>query len=409
MEDASDEPFHRTVSALKEHRVNVMFDRQPLDVTSFPANLQNHIKPESPAPLKMMAARGMVPAPPEFGVRLLYQLSFDSDASVASEAKQALEVMPVNILLMPLQTEQPDSVLDWIAEIRREDEAVIEAIVLNKGVDDKTIAMLAGSVNAKLCDLIAHNQVRILRAPLILEELYKNAHARMSTVDKLLDLAQRNNVKLEGLPGVQQALDSNEDLGLQLDEHADAHADQDFEQLLEQEVHRAEIEEVECAQKEAELEHLTRREREQAQLKEAEDDESKPLFARLQNMSIAKKVRLATVGSREAAMLLVKESNRLVHMAAIQNPRLQYSDVKKLATNKSMPDGVVRYMATNRDWTKHYDVMVSLVNNPKTPLSDTMSFLVRLRTNDLRQVMRNRNVPHQIARQAKILVSKRSG
>ena len=97
----------------------------------------------------------------------------------------------------------------------------------------------------------------------------------------------------------------------------------------------------------------------------------------------------------------------VVHMAAIQSPRIQQNDVKRLAANKSMPDGVIRFIANNRDWTKHYDVMLSLVNNPKTPLADAMSFLNHLRSHDLRQLQRNRNVPQQLARQAKSMTLKR--
>jgi isochorismate hydrolase len=107
--------------------------------------------------------------------------------------------------------------------------------------------------------------------------------------------------------------------------------------------------------------------------------------------------------------ILVKDANRLVHMAAINNPRLQYSDIKKMASNKSMPDGVIRFIAQNRDWTRHYDVIVSLVNNPKTPLDKAMAFMNTLRTNDLRQLQSNRNVSQQLARQAKIMMSKRMG
>ena len=116
------------------------FERTPLDVSSFPPNLQNHVKPESPPPLKMMAARGMVPSPPEFTVRVLYQLSLDPDNSVSHEATGALEQMPPQVLLPSLQAEQPASVLDWIAELR-DDNDIIEAVLLNKGTDDFTMAI----------------------------------------------------------------------------------------------------------------------------------------------------------------------------------------------------------------------------------------------------------------------------
>jgi hypothetical protein len=139
-----------------------------------------------------------------------------------------------------------------------------------------------------------------------------------------------------------------------------------------------------------------------------DEEVAKSLDAKIAQMSIAQKVRLATVGSREAVHKLVRDSNKLVHMAAVKSPRATYVDAKSWATNKSMPDGVIQYIAHNRDWSAKYDVMKALVENPKCPLGETLNFLNRLRTNDLKLLMSNRNVPMQVARQAKVLYTKRT-
>ena len=382
-------------------------ERTPLDVTSnFPPNLHNHMSEGAPPPLKMMAARGMVPAPPDVTLRVLYQLSFDANEGVSKEAAGALTQMPPAVLVPSLQADQPAMVLDWVAELRADDDTIVEAVLLNRSTDDATVAALAGVVSTKLCDVIANNQVRILRSPVILEKLYQNTNARMSTVDKLLDLAARNEIELKGLPILQQAIKA----GVAFDEPgAEGEADDDFAALLKEEAVKAEADDLNVEEEEKEEEGMTRRERERARERKKEEDEEGPLYARIQKMSIAQKIRLATVGSREAVKLLVTESNRLIHMAAIGNPRVQYSDVKKFAANKSMPDGVIRYIAGNREWTSHYEVKLSLVNNPKTPVADSMKMLVHIRTNDLRMVQRNRGVPRQVARQAKTLLVKRSG
>ncbi len=375
-------------------------ERKPLDVSNFPPNLQNHIKPETPPPLKMMAARGMVPTPPEYATRLLYQLSFDSD--VGGEAVQALKQMPPAILIPSLQSDQPAEVLDWIAELRDEGD-VIQALVLNKGAADQTIARIAASADASLCDVIANNQMRILRYPAILEELYKNANARMATIDKLIDLARRNDVKLDGLPGLQGAIDAGEELVL------DQGDSQNVESFIQEQAKLADEEADNPPEDEKPLSRLEQLRRSRGKVEEEEEEENLSLYARVSQMNLAQKIRLATVGNREAVNMLVKESNRLVHMAAIKSPRLQFADIRKLSSNKSIADGVIRYIANNREWTQHYEIKLNLVNNPKTPLADAMSMVTHLRTNDLRMLMRNRNVPHQLARQAKTLVSKRNG
>jgi hypothetical protein len=318
-------------------------------------------------------------------------------------------------LLPALRGDQPAGVLDWVCEVRGRDGEVTEAILVHKNVDDLTVARVATDGSTKLCDLIGQNEVRVLRCVTILEQLYQNPNARMAMVDRLVDLAHRNGVSLQGLPGLQQALENGlaeesavfeEEVGLD---------DGMFANLLKDEIEKSIDENLAEAEREEQLKHMTRSERERFEQEEAErgakeeEHQSSSLHGTIGRMKLSQKIRLATIGSREAIGILVRDANRLVHMAAVNNPRLQYNDIKQMAGNKSMPDGVIRFISMNRDWTSKYEVMVSLVNNPKTPLDKALTFMNALRTNDLRQLQTNRNVSNQIARNAKALMTKRLG
>ncbi|MFB6350324.1 MAG: hypothetical protein ABEK29_00835, partial [Bradymonadaceae bacterium] len=127
------------------------------------------------------------------------------------------------------------------------------------------------------------------------------------------------------------------------------------------------------------------------------------------DMSVPQKIRLATCGSRQAIKKLVQDPNKLVHMAAIESPRLKPPDAIRLASRKSVPEGVVSYIANNREWTQNYECVKNLVYNPKTPVSDSMDLLNRLRNNDLKKLQQSRDVPHQVTRAAKRLYKKRTG
>jgi hypothetical protein len=386
-----------------------VFERKPLELNVFPPNLQKHVDPSAPAPLKMMAARGMVPAPPDQMLKVLYQLHFDE--AVRNDAIKALTDMPDGVIVPALQTDQPAQVLDWIAGLRSGQ--ALQAVALNRNTDDRTIVQIAIEADAQLCDIIANNQVRVLRYPEIIEKLYQNPNARMATVDRLIDLAKQNGIELKGLGGLELALGSGEDL------HSGGIDDSAFAALLQAEVAKAKADE----QKYSALDNdkLTRSEREklQRELDGPEDDEEQPeevvkkaagnLHSQIAEMNIAQKIRLATVGSKEAINILVRDTNKLIHMAAIRSPRLRLPDVARMAANKSMPDGVIKYIAHHRDWTRSYEIMVSLTQNPKTPLSDTMRFLNHLRAKELRDLSKSRNVPQQVARMAKTLAQKRSG
>ncbi len=383
------------------------YERKPLPIETFPPNLQMHVKPESPPPMKMMAARGMVPAPPAQQLQVLYNLHFDS--AVADAVRESLAQMPDNVLLGAVQSDQPGGVLDWVASVRS-DESILQAVALHKGTEDATIWRLAKRADGELCEIIANNQVRVLRSPQIIEALYANPKARMATVDRLIDLAQRNEVNLSNLPGLNQALKSGVDLnegGLDDDAYAAVMGDEAKKvQAEEQKLKLLQDENLTRSQQEA-LEKELAGDDQEGEATEEEDEKRLSLHVQINNMNIAQKIRLATVGSREAIKILVRDSNKLIHMAAIRSPRIQMGDVRQLSANKSLPEGVISYIASNRDWTKHYDVMSNLTMNPKTPLADVMNFVNHLRTKELRQLSRSRNVPHQVSRVAKQLLNKR--
>lgn len=387
-------------------------DREPLDDDAIPAQLQKHVQPDAPTKMKMMAARGMLPAPPEQMILVLYQLSFDDNNDVQEAVREALRDMPPNVLVPAVGKTQFEGVLDWIGRVRAGDEEIGEAVATNKATHDETIAKLARNAGKNLADIIATNQVRILRTPKIIESLYQNPEVGSATIDRLLELAQRENVELKGLPGVQQALKSGKDI------FKGGGDNPEFEKLLQQEAKRAEKEEEKFAK--LEDENLTRSQREKlrdeldsetedGEEAEVEEDDNRPMRVKIQDMSISDKIRLATVGSREAVKLLVSDTNKLVHMAAIQSPRIKPADIKKFASNRALPDGVIEYIAGNRDWTQKYDVTKALVLNPKTPLRDTLKFLKHLRADDLRKVSRSRDIPHQVSRSADSLLKKRRG
>lgn len=377
--------------------MSLAVDRQPIDLATLPQNLHKHLDPAAPPPLKMMAARGMLPVLPEQNLAMLYMLALGTDATAQAEAVATLQQMPSDIVVPALGKTAHDGTLDWVAEQRANDPFTLDAIVTNRAAHDHTIARIARLAGPNLCDVIAMNQVRILQAPVILEQMYQNAHARMATVDRLVELLQRQNVELKGLPGLQAAMASGQDIfGKAGDDNAEVFKSQsaiadEEQQLIDN------------------LDSMSRSEKERLLDEFAEQKDDSPLYARVAMMSISERIRLATVGGREALNLLVRDPNKLVHMAAVRSPRVQFPDVRAWARMKSLPDGVVSYIASQKDYTRYYDVMHALCMNPKTPLTDTMKFLNHLRTNHLRSLSSDRTIPSQVSRQAKQLYQKRSG
>ena len=173
--------------------------RTPLDHSVFAADAQKALaSPQS----KMMAARGLIPvARPRDLLAVLYQLSIDPDEKIAGAATASAKALPDPVLRGGLADHQLDArVLDLFAGLLTAAPAAREIIIGNPATADETMAAIAARGGAAEIDLIATNEQRLLRAPAIIAAMYQNRAARMSTVDRVVELAVRNGVKVPGIP-----------------------------------------------------------------------------------------------------------------------------------------------------------------------------------------------------------------
>jgi hypothetical protein len=89
----------------------------------------------------------------------------------------------------------------------------------------------------------------------------------------------------------------------------------------------------------------------------------------------------------------------------IRNGRITEGEVAFIAQMRSISDEVIRIIATNREWMKKYSIMKAIVMNPKTPLALSLNFFKRLIDIDLKVLMRDKNVPEILRREAKRYVT----
>jgi len=94
-------------------------------------------------------------------------------------------------------------------------------------------------------------------------------------------------------------------------------------------------------------------------------------------------------------------------MAAIKSPGVTDIEAARYASNQSLAEDVVRYIAGNRNWTKLYGVKVSLCRNPKAPMAEVSRLLPFLRQKDLQHLSKSKGVASAVAAQARKLVAVR--
>lgn len=136
---------------------------------------------------------------------------------------------------------------------------------------------------------------------------------------------------------------------------------------------------------------------------DADPEESKreDLFQRIMRMKVSEKIRMAMMGDKDARVVLIRDSNRMVQLAIIANPRITEGEVTSIAYSRNVDEEVLRRIANNREWTKLYQVRAALVKNPKTPLSISMKMVQTLPLQDLKEISRSKSVPAAVANAAK--------
>jgi vacuolar-type H+-ATPase subunit H len=360
----------------------------PIPATVVSEPLRKHIDGAAPVQLRIMAARGMVPMPPKDMVTVLTILTFDADEKVKAGAEKSLVELPERIVLGALNEDLHPLVLDSMARARMDNEASIEAILVNKATPDETFEFLADKVNERLGEMIVNNQVRILRHPSIAEALIKNQAIPKSLIDMLMDFAVRTGMEFKALPAFEEA------------KHRILSAPPDAQE--EARVAKIVVESL--------PEEMLQEEREALTPEEIKEQEAKRenMLSKLHKLTAAQKVALAQKGNKVARNALVRDSNKMVATAAIRNPGFTESEVLGVVASRSICDDVLRIVCNNREWTRSYAVKLALVQNPKTPLASSMRFLSSIHTGDLKTLSMNKNIPSTLANTAKEMITKRN-
>jgi hypothetical protein len=362
----------------------------PLPLDALPKPLQKHADGKAPAPLRMMGAKGLVPAAaPADLCTLLFVLSYDADQGVRDAATKTAEGLPDKIWGVALRAEGIDGrVLDWLADRLLAKEAALELVLLNAATLDETVARLAPAVSQKLADIVRQNELRLLRHEGILRGLCQNPNALASTVDGACDFCVRNGLTLVDVPRSVEA-------------HKRVHGVDPTVRAPEPQETAAAL----MAEFGAELAH----DADGAATAPAAVDEQKRLTItqRITAMSVAEKIKLATLGNKEARTLLLRDSNKLVCMAAATSPRISDGEILGLANSRTVSADVLRYIYGNREFLKTYAIKTSLVKNPKVPLPTALKLMYTLQERDIKELARDRNVPQTIQAQAKAFLMKK--
>jgi hypothetical protein len=369
-----------------------------IDLSRLAQAAQRVLGAAAPLPAKMMAASGIVPgAPAGDVVAVVAVLTEHEDPKVASKAKETIAKLPPPILNGALGADLDAAVIALLSDAYAETADVVERLLRMSRIDVVALEILATRADERIGEIVATNEERLLENPTVIEKLYMNKRVRMSTADRILELAVRNNIEL-AIPAFKEASQA-----IKNELIAEASAEPTYEDNLAREADAigtqlaldAAVEDTHVADEEG---------------KEQVQEKLLPLHARLAEMTISQKIRRATLGTSAERLLLVRDSNRLVAAAAVQSPMLNENEAARISASRQVSDDVLRLIAMNREWTRNYQIKLNLVSNPRTPFTFTSRLVPHLHDHDVRSLSKSKNVPasvQQLARQQ--LMRKQSG
>ena len=337
------------------------------------------VSPKSPRNVRLMAAKGVMPLPPKDLIKIIFILCFDRDAEIKKLAQDAFKDFSTDIIMDIIDGDLEPPVIDFLIRYHKERKKFVKNVILNKNTADDTIAYLAGAKSPAIVEMISQNQERISRSHKIFDALMRNPALSVSSKERLREFK-------DGYVVVSERVEAPAEGGGDGDgEGVAAPVETTVTGVV---VSGTAIEGNKGAPAE-------------------DEDEPKNIAQQILNMTVAEKIKLATVGSKEARTILLKDSSKTVVAATIKSPKITEEEILNVAKSKQASDEAIRLITLNKEWVKTYAIKLALVNSPKTPPGVAMKLMNTLTKKDLRDIAASRSVPSLISNTAKKILQAR--
>lgn len=385
------------------------------------------IEGSAPRPARLAAARGILPLPQLELLEVLVALASSDDTELSGHAQQTIRTQDTETLnTLVRSTEIPTPILSYLATVGELPKKIHESIISNERTPLTTIIKFAGETKSpELLDAISLNQQLLIRSPAVIDAILKNpnrtseAERRAAETKKEFFEKERgqqqiaNELRAQGKEAAAEFIEGSEFDGSGISE-----ADALF--LAEHIV----VPDSETDDRWLGLEFIeeiyeeTQEQRQQivnkilGELRSEEMDipgERISIINRIMQMGMKDRSRLAMKGDRESRNILIRDPNRIVAAAVVQNPRITEQEIEKIAAMRTVTEDILRQIASSRQWSRSYQIVHNLARNPRTPLANCMTILSRLQLKDLNALSKNRNVSDAVRRHALRLSQARAG
>ncbi len=391
--------------------------------------VQAIVSGKAPHPARLAAASGLLPLPQSDLLEVLVALRASDDVAIAEAAGTTLEGQEsADLLNAAKAVETSAEVLSYLASVVTARD-IHEAVILNSNTPDEAVMQLAASASeASLLELITLNQQRLVRTPAIIDAILRNP-ARSPDAERRAretqteffekergakqiagELRARGNHAAAEFFETAELTSAGGELTLEdawaIASHIEV-LDADLDDSWLPAERYEDLGPDDFAEQAAVAQKIIESERLEAGGNIA--PERVTLIRQMMMMNARDRMKLARKGDREARSILIRDSNKMVAAAVINNPRITNQEAENIASMRTISDEVLRLVAMNRSWARSYSIIHNLARNPRTPIPAVINLLPRIRTKDLSNLSQNRNVSEAVRRQALRLAEARSG
>lgn len=374
----------------------------PLDPVWIPEKLHKHVDPNSPPPARLMGAKAMVPMGPRDMVHVVYQCMLDPEPKIAAVARKTFAAFDDRILNAVTADAVAPEVLFAFSKSLIRATGHLEKILLNKATPDAAFVHVGRYCeDQNIVGIVAGNQARLLRCHDIVRALAKNPKALRSEIDRAVDFLVREGVFLDDVDVFEESF-----MRLGKAELLEALKNVKVEAVPLTPAEKKVVEKHGLTPEQV----LDGDETVNELLQAAAEEEGIPVdLARtpLNKLSIPLQIKMALTGKHARALEALQSTNKMVAFAGIRNSSVTENDASRIARNKSMFEDVIRFICMNGDWTKSYQVKLSLVQNPKCPPRFVNTWMSLLRASDLKALAKSKQVASSVSAHAKRLVQQK--
>jgi hypothetical protein len=117
------------------------------------------------------------------------------------------------------------------------------------------------------------------------------------------------------------------------------------------------------------------------------------MSAKLAALNVSQKMQLALSGDREARAYLLRDTNKVLHVYVLRNPRIGLDEVQSAAKMASLSPEALKLIAEHREWGSNPAVCTALARNPRAPVPLVLKLLPRVPMAELRALAKGTGRP----------------